>query len=79
MYIGQCLAQLGDYKRAKEFINKDLVVEDFKEGEYSVFGIWVKLYRAQMAAERGCDESCISDNEVLKEHPLPYEIDFRMH
>lgn len=79
MYAGQCLVEMGEYERAKEFINDRLVVEDFKEGEYSVSGIWVNLYRGEMAKSRGCDKSDITDVEVLNEHPLPYDIDFRMH
>jgi hypothetical protein len=79
MYAGQCLVEMGEYERAKEFINDRLVVEDFKEGEYSVSGIWVNLYRGEMAKSRGCDKSDITDVGVLNEHPLPYDIDFRMH
>lgn len=79
MYMGQCLVKEGELERAKEFINKDLVVEDFKEGEYSVSSIWVELYRAQMSSESGIDADKITDKEVLERYPLPYEIDFRMH
>lgn len=79
MYMGQCLVEAGDTDRAKEYINEKLVVEDFKEGEYSVSGIWVKLYKKEMARMRKCCEDDISDKDVLAEHPLPYDIDFRMH
>lgn len=79
MYAGQCLTELGETEAAKEYINENLVVDDFKEGEYSVSGIWVKLYKKEMAAARTCAEADISDGEVLAEHPLPYSIDFRMH
>ena len=79
MYVGQCLVEIGETERAKEFINSELVVEDFKEGEYSVSGIWVKLYKKEMAKAMGCGEEDISDALVLCEHPLPYDIDFRMH
>lgn len=79
MYVGQCLVELGRTEEAKAHINEDLVIEDFKEGEYSVFGIWCNLYRREMATERGCEPAAISDAEVLSAHPLPYAIDFRMH
>ena len=71
--------ELGDIEGAKEYINSELVVEDFKEGEYSVSGIWVKLYKKEMAQIRGCMEEDISDSEVLDMYPVPYDIDFRMH
>lgn len=79
MYAGQCLVELGEPEAAKEYINESLVVEDFKEGEYSVSGIWVKLYKKEMAKARMCGEDAVSDKDVLAEHPLPYAIDFRMH
>lgn len=79
MYVGQCLVNVKNTEYAKEFINEDLVVEDFKEGEYSISEIWVELYRQEMAKSRGVEPSTISKAEVLTNHPLPYKIDFRMH
>lgn len=79
MYVGQCLVELGEIDYAKQFINDQLVVEDFKEGEYSVSNIWVKLYKQEMAIKQKRDIEVISDAEVLAEYPLPYSIDFRMH
>jgi len=79
MYMGQCLVENNELERAKTFINKDLVVEDFKEGEYAVSNIWVMLYKREMATELECDISEITDEQVLEKYPLPFEIDFRMH
>lgn len=79
MYVGQCLTELGELSRAKEFINADLVVEDVREGEYAISNIWIMLYRKELSAKRGVAEDRISDAEVLSEYPIPYAIDFRMH
>ena len=79
MYMGQCLVELDETERAKDYIHEGLVVADFKEGEYSVSGIWCNLYRREMARERGCAPTDIPEGEVLSAHPLPYLIDFRMH
>lgn len=79
MYMGRCLVELGECEWSKKFINKDLVVEDFKEGEYSVSGIWTELYRKELSRAEGRPAAEITDQEVLARFPLPYEIDFRMH
>ena len=46
---------------------------------YDRFKRMIELYRKEMAQESARNETNISDKEVLKEHPLPYSIDFRMH
>lgn len=79
MYVGQCLVGADRIEDAKKYINKDLVVEDVREGEYAISNIWVMLYKKELAAKRGIAETDISDAEVLKEYPIPYAIDFRMH
>ena len=79
MYVGQCLVELNELEKAKEFINKELVIEDIREGEYSLSNIWIMLYKRQMAKELGGDVDSISDKTVLEKYPLPLEIDFRMH
>lgn len=79
MYAGQCLVETGELEKAKALINDKLVVEDFKEGEYSVSAIWINLYRQELAKSRNCSPEDISDDEVLSQYPLPYSIDFRMH
>ena len=79
MYVGRCLVEIGEYERAKEYINEELSLIDFREGEYSISYIWTMLYKKEMAHISGRPEEEISDSEVLEEHPLPYKIDFRMH
>lgn len=79
MYVGQCLVGEGRTQEAKRYINKDLVVEDVREGEYAISNIWVMLYRKEMAKAKGVSEDNISDADVLAAHPIPYAIDFRMH
>lgn len=79
MYMGRCLVEMGEIEWAKKFINGKLVIEDFKEGEYSVSGIWVELYRKELAKTSSRPLSEITDQEVLDKFPLPYSMDFRMH
>ncbi|MBE6705879.1 MAG: DUF5107 domain-containing protein [Ruminococcaceae bacterium] len=79
MYVGQCLVGEGRIEEAKKYINKELVVEDVREGEYAISNIWVMLYRRELAKKTGISEDTITDAEVLKAYPIPYAIDFRMH
>lgn len=79
MYVGRCLVETGEYERAKEFINEELSLVDFREGEYSISYVWTLLYKKEIAHRSGRSEEDITDSEVLLAHPLPYKLDFRMH
>lgn len=79
MYYANCLIHLDELEKAKKYINKDLLIPDIKEGEYSISNIWIELYRKDIAKKENRLSSEISDTEVLSRFPLPYEIDFRMH
>lgn len=78
MYVGNCYILLNDLEAAKKFINKDLTVDDIKEGEYSVSNLWISLYKKQIAADEGIDESSVTKEYVLDKYPIPYEINFGM-
>lgn len=79
MYYGNCLIMQDKIDEAKEYINKQLVIPDIREGEYSISNIWVELYRREMAKNSRKKPNEITDKEVLQAYPLPYEIDFRQH
>ena len=66
-------------EEAEKFINKDLSLPDIREGEYSTTNLWVEMYRRKIAKREGEPSESISDERVLSEYPIPYEIDFRMH
>ncbi len=79
MYAGQCLVELDNLEAAKTFINKDLVIEDIREGEYAISNVWVMLYKKELAILENRKIEEISNDEVLEKYPLPYDIDFLMH
>lgn len=79
MYYGKCLIMVERLDEAKAYINKELYVNDIREGEYSVSNFWIELYKKEIAKKTGRAEYEIDNAEVLNAYPVPYEIDFRMH
>jgi len=79
MFVGKCLVELDRAEEAEKFINKELSMPDIREGEYSTTNLWVEMYRKKIAKRDGVSAESITDERVLLEYPIPYEIDFRMH
>ena len=79
MFVGKCLIELDRIEEAEMFINKDLLLPNLREGEYSITNLWVEMYRKKIASALGTTVECVSTERVLSEYPIPYEIDFRMH
>ena len=79
MLLGACLSKLGELERAASIIDSSLVVDDIKEGEYSLSGIWTDIYRKVLAERDNVEAESLSVAQILEEYPLPYELDFRMH
>ena len=78
-FVAVSLIKLGKLDQAKALLTEDLVVDDLKEGEYSISQLWVELYRQIMARDKGIPAEDISEAAVLQAYPLPYKLDFRMH
>lgn len=70
-----CLNQNGQMNEALEILRNGFDLYDIKEGEYSTFTLWMEIHR-NLFKEQGEE---LSDEEILKRCPLPYELDFRMH
>lgn len=60
------LARVGDYEQAEKILASDFVLPDIREGEVSLAALWMEIQEKRLA-----DEGAM--------HPLPYELDFRMH
>lgn len=71
-----CLVRLGHYMDALAILSKSFIMEDIKEGEFSVSHLWIDIHRG-ILNDRGIMN--ISDEDVLKKYPLPKNLDFRMH
>jgi tetratricopeptide (TPR) repeat protein len=79
MLLGACYSKLGQAERAAEIITSSLRVDDIKEGEYSLSAIWTEIYGQILARRLGVSADELSAEQILKEYPLPYELDYRMH
>ena len=79
MYRASALVELGRLDEAKSILSTSLIIPDIREGEYSLFAIWVKLYGRIIARDEHRTLRDITESEVLQKYPIPYELDFRMH
>lgn len=78
MMTAICYIRLDKLDKAKEIINEEFVMNDIKEGEFSISKIWVELYK-KVLKDEGVDSESMSDSEVFNLYPLPKKLDFRMH
>lgn len=82
LYKAVALINLKRYTDAAEIVNKDFIMNDIKEGELSISGLWFELYRRIYAAEQGVEYD-EKNPELIKQadmkYPLPKSLDFRMH
>ncbi len=78
-FVGVCLIKLERLEEARALLTEKLVVNDLKEGEYSISQLWVELYRLIIAKEKSVSPESITEAAVLEAYPLPYQLDFRMH
>ena len=76
MLAAHCAAELGMSELAIGYLTNDFLMPDLKEGEFSVFAIWLKAHADIMKKAGRTD---LSEAAILAEYPLPYELDFRMH
>lgn len=68
MVFQKCVAlvKLGDYEQAEAILAAGFVLPDIREGEVSLAAVWMEIQEMRKA-------------DGGEEHPLPYELDFRMH
>ena len=76
MLYALALNRIGKTEAAQKIINKNFIMPDIKEGEFSLSHLWVEIYKNLMQSD-GFEN--LSDEDVLDKYPLPYELDFRMH
>lgn len=60
------LVKLGSYEQAETILADGFVLPDIREGEVSLAAVWMEIQEKRVA-------------DGGEAHPLPYELDFRMH
>lgn len=75
LYRTSALMHLDRLEEATEILNNSFSMDDIKEGELSISGIWFELYRRLYKKETGVDDAVKADEK----YPLPKHLDFRMH
>lgn len=75
LYKVSALMKLERIEEAVEILNESFTMDDIKEGELSISGIWFELYRKLYKKENGVDDPVKADEK----YPLPKRLDFRMH
>ena len=79
LYRVRCLVKLGRLDEARELLTERLVVPDIREGEIAISDIWAELYARVIERDRALPDGSVSFDDALREYPLPYALDFRMH
>ena len=67
-----------NYKAATQYLNKELVMPDIKEGDTAISDVWRILYSHIIAEETGITDEARLDRLVEEKYPLG-ELDFRTH
>lgn len=68
--LAWALVEAGEYGEAERMLLRPLVIPDMREGELSLSELWFSLYMKKEGLSR---------KEAEAKHPLPAELDFRMH
>ena len=73
------LISLGEYDRARSYVNPDFRMDDMREGEISLSHVWEDLYCAILREKypEMSQKELISLQKDI--YPLPRHLDFRMH
>ena len=64
--FGAVLLRLGEYDRAEAMLADNFVLPDIREGEVSLAAVWFEIQE-------------LRKKDGGEEHPLPRDLDFRMH
>ena len=60
---------------ALEILNGDFEVPDIREGEYSIYSVYVDIYKKVIKKQTGKDAT---QTDVDNLYPIPKHLDFRL-
>lgn len=76
MYLIKGYTALDMLKEAEEIVKGELVIPDMREGEYSLYSVYLELYKKIIAKEKGVVN--VEKEEVDRLYPIKKELDFRL-
>ena len=77
-YCARALMALGRYEEAAEFLNKELVMPDIKEGDTAISDTWLQLYGKLIGDRTGITDPDELFRLVEEQYPLG-QLDFRTY
>ena len=77
VFVADAAVKLGDYDRCLAILTSGIHVYDMREHEVSLSDLWIDMHRRKLIDEGAADNDELTAR-VLKEFPIPAEIDFRM-
>ncbi len=75
LYLLTCYEKLDMIDNALEIINGDFLVPDIREGEYSIYSVYVDIYKKVIKKQTGKDAT---QEDVDALYPIPKALDFRL-
>jgi hypothetical protein len=61
---------------ALEILNGDFVVPDLREGEYSIYSVYVEVYKKLIKKQTG--KKYVTNKDVDELYPIKKDLDFRL-
>ena len=75
---GRAALAVHDFVRVGRLLQERLVIDDLREGERSLSGLWVEYHEQRLAHEAGVPVDDDIRARVKEEFPVPAHVDFRM-
>jgi tetratricopeptide (TPR) repeat protein len=76
---GQAALAVKDFNRVARLFANAPVIDDLREGERSLSQLWFEYHEQRLSALENVPVDEALRARVRREHPVPPEIDFRMH
>jgi hypothetical protein len=76
---GQAALAVRDFDRVARLFADAPVIDDLREGERSLSQLWFEYHEQRLSALESVPVDEALRVRVRREHPVPPEIDFRMH
>jgi len=75
--VAMAAAKLDNFELCHKILTSGIQVYDMREGEVLLSDVWLEMYKRKLIKEGAADDETL-EKRVLKEYPIPAEIDFRM-